>query len=137
MMATASSLADVHLLCMATLGEVIWGPSPGDLGTAITAQFDQVRRPQVKKATCSLRALTAQLVGGVRERRSKSLFSWHPPHALAADSTWCLRVTGLKNRYGFIEDGGINACPRPGLLGGFGPGTCCAGGRDREGKTWL
>ena len=137
MMATASSLADVHLLCMAALGEVIWGPSPGDLGTAITAQFDQVRRPQVKKATCSLRALTAQLVGGVRERRSKSLFSWHPPHALAADSTWCLRVTGLKNRYGFIEDGGINTCPRPGLLGGFGPGTCCAGGRDREGKTWL
>ena len=24
MMATASSLADVHLLCMAALGEVIW-----------------------------------------------------------------------------------------------------------------
>lgn len=48
MMATASSLADVHLLCMATLGEVIWGPSPGDLGTAIMAQFDLVRRPQVK-----------------------------------------------------------------------------------------
>ena len=87
MMATASSLADVHLLCMAALGEVIWGPSPGDLGTAITAQFDQVRRPQVKKATCSLRALTAQLVGGVRERRSNILFPWHPPQALAADWT--------------------------------------------------
>ena len=27
MMATASSLADVHLLCMAALEEVIWGPS--------------------------------------------------------------------------------------------------------------
>ena len=137
MMATASSLADVHLLCMAALGEVIWGPSPGDLGTAITAQFDQVRRPQVKKATCSLRALTAQLVGGVRERRSNSLFPWHPPQALAADSTWCLHVTGLKNRYGFIEDGGINTCPRPGLLGGCGARACCAGSRDREGKTWL
>ena len=48
MMATASSLADVHLLCMAALGEVIWGPSQGDLGTAITAQFDQVRCPQVQ-----------------------------------------------------------------------------------------
>ena len=48
MMATASSLADVHLLCMAALGEVIWGPSPGDLGMAIMAQFDLVRRPQVK-----------------------------------------------------------------------------------------
>ena len=33
MMATASSLADVHLMCMAALGEVLWGPSQGDLGT--------------------------------------------------------------------------------------------------------
>ena len=39
-----------------------------------------------------------------------------PPQVLAADSPWWLGVTGLTNRYGFIEDGGIYACPRPGLL---------------------
>ena len=48
MMATASSLTDVHLLCMAALGEVIWGPSQGDPGTGTTAQSDQYCRPQVE-----------------------------------------------------------------------------------------
>ena len=48
MMGTASSLADVHLLCMAALGEVIWGPSQGDPGKGTTAQSDQCCRLQVE-----------------------------------------------------------------------------------------
>ena len=48
MMGTASSLADIHLLCMAALGEVISGPSQGDPGTGTMAQPDQCRRPQVE-----------------------------------------------------------------------------------------
>ena len=48
MMATASSLADVHLMCMVALGEAVWGPSPGDLVTSTKTQPDQCRRPQVE-----------------------------------------------------------------------------------------
>ena len=48
MMATASSLADVHLMCMAALGEVVWGPPQGELGASTRAQSDQGRRLQVE-----------------------------------------------------------------------------------------
>ena len=48
MMATASSLADLHLVCMADLGEVVRPPPQGDLGAGTKGQPDQCRRPQVE-----------------------------------------------------------------------------------------
>ena len=48
MMATADALTEVHLMFMATLGEMVWGTPQGNQGWGITAQPDQCRCPQVE-----------------------------------------------------------------------------------------
>ena len=47
-MATADALTEVHLMFMATLGEMVWGSPQGDQGAGTMAQPDQCRCPQVE-----------------------------------------------------------------------------------------
>ena len=46
--ATAGSLAEAHLMCMAALGEVVWDPPQGELGASTRAQPDLCRCPQAE-----------------------------------------------------------------------------------------
>ena len=46
--ATAGSLAEAHLMCMAALGEVVWDPPQGGLGASTRAQPDLCRCPQAE-----------------------------------------------------------------------------------------
>ena len=56
MLTTANCLSDVHNQLMATLEEVLWGSSLGDLGASTKAQINQGRRPHFKKDTLAPRA---------------------------------------------------------------------------------
>ena len=46
--ATAGSLAEAHLMCMAALGETVWDLPQGEMGTSTRSQLDLCRCPQAE-----------------------------------------------------------------------------------------
>ena len=44
--ATAGSLAEAHLMCTAALGETVWDPPQGEMGTSTRSQLHLCRCPQ-------------------------------------------------------------------------------------------